>query len=90
VQIRDQGQKHDTGHAESGSMKISKKISDAILNKMGYKFNPTEFHKGINVEMEHQDVTNGNVIKTAKIAAAHLTENPKYYTLLQKYVEKNK
>jgi hypothetical protein len=69
-------------------MKVSRKISDAVLKKMGYKFNPEEFHKGMNVEMEHQDVTNGNVVKTAKIAAAHLTENPKYYTLLKKYVEK--
>jgi len=69
-------------------MKVSRQISDAILKKMGYKFNPEEFHKGMNVEMEHQDVTNGNVVKTVKIAAAHLTENPKYYTLLKKYVEK--
>ncbi len=69
-------------------MKVSRQISDAILKKMGYKFNPEEFHKGMNVEMEHQDVTNGNAVKTAKIAAAHLTENPKYYTLLNKYVEK--
>jgi hypothetical protein len=38
--------------------------------------------------MEHKDVTNGNVVKTAKIAAAHLTEKPNYYTLLKKYVEK--
>jgi hypothetical protein len=35
-------------------------------------------------------LTNGNVIKTAKIAAAHLTERPNYYTLLQKYVERKK
>lgn len=71
-------------------MKVSRRISDAILKKMKYTFDPIEFHKGINVEMEHKDVTNGNVITTAKIAAAHLTENPKYYTLLQKYVEKKK
>ena len=71
-------------------MKVSKKISDAILKKMGYTFNPEEFHMGMNVEMEHQDVTNGNVVKTAKIAAAHLTEKPNYYTLLKKYVEKKK
>lgn len=71
-------------------MKVSRKISDAIMKKMGYTFNPDEFHMGMNVEMEHQDVTNGNVAKTAKIAAAHLTENPKYYTLLKKYVEKQK
>ena len=55
---------------------------------MGYTFNPEEFHMGMNVEMEHQDVTKGNMVKTAKIAAAHLTEKPNYYTLLQKYVEK--
>ena len=76
------------GRAGSGNMKVPRKISDAVLKKMGYKFDPEEFHKGMNVEMEHQDVTNGNVVKTAKIAAAHLTENPKYYTLLKKYVEK--
>jgi len=71
-------------------MVVSRKISDAIMKKMGYKFNPDEFHMGMNVEMEHQDVTNGNVVKTAKIAAAHLTEKPNYYTLLKKYVEKKK
>jgi hypothetical protein len=76
------------GRAGSGNMKVSRKISDAIMKKMGYKFSPEEFHMGMNVEMEHKDVTNGNVVMTAKIAAAHLTENPKYYTLLKKYVEK--
>ena len=70
--------------------KISREQSDKILDKMGYKFNPTEFFLGMNVELEHQDVTNGNVVKTAKIAAAHLNENPKYYSLLMKHVEKPK
>lgn len=69
-------------------MKVSRKISDAILKKMGYPFNPKQFHMGMNVEMEHQDVTSGNVVKTAKIAAAHLKENPKYYTLLKRHIEK--
>lgn len=68
--------------------KISREQSDKILDKMGYKFNPTEFFLGMNVELEHQDVTKGNVVKTAKIAAAHLKENPKYYSLLIKNVEK--
>ena len=82
--------RQDTGLAGSGNMKekVSRKISDAVLKKMGYTFDPKEFHMGMNVEMEHKDVTNGNVVMTAKIAAAHLTENPKYYTLLKKYVEK--
>lgn len=70
-------------------MIVSKKISDAIMKKMGYTYDPNEFHLGMNVEMEHKDVTNGNAVLTAKIAAAHLEENPKYYSLLKKYVEKN-
>lgn len=69
-------------------MKISRRISDAILKKMGHAFDANEFHMGMNVEMEHQDVTNGNAIKTAKIAAAHLKERPNYYTLLKRHVEK--
>ncbi len=90
VIIQVQEQKLVTGHVVPGNMKkkISREQSDKILDKMGYKFNPTEFFLGMNVELEHQDVTNGNVVKTAKIAAAHLKENPKYYSLLMKYVEK--
>lgn len=68
--------------------KISRETSDKILTRMGYNFSPTEFFLGINTELEHQDVTHGNVVKTAKIAAAHLRENPKYYSLLIKNVEK--
>ena len=70
--------------------KISRETSDKILARMGYNFNPTEFFLGMNTELEHQDVTHGNVVKTAKIAAAHLKENPKYYSLLMKHVEKKK
>ena len=70
--------------------KISREASDKILHKLGYDFNPIEFFLGMNTELEHQDVTHGNVVKTAKIAAAHLRENPKYYSLLLKHVEKPK
>ena len=85
-----QEQKLVIGHVVPGNMKkkISREQSDKILDKMGYKFNPTEFFLGMNTELEHQDVTHGNVVKTAKIAAAHLKENPKYYSLLIKNVEK--
>jgi hypothetical protein len=38
----------------------------------------------IKVEMEHKDVTGGDLEKTARIAAAHLRELPNYYTLLKK------
>ena len=79
----------DIGRAELGNMKkkISRETSDKILDKMGYKFNPVEFYLGMNSELEHKDVTHGNMVMTAKIAAAHLKENPKYYSAL-KTIEK--
>jgi hypothetical protein len=47
-----------------------------------------EFRRGYKVEMEHKDVTGGDPVKTAKIVLAHLKENARYYSLLEKYVEK--
>ena len=66
---------------------ISKEKVKRIYDKMGYDFDFSEFVLGINTELEHKDVTGGNLIKTAKIAAAHLREVPDYYTKLKKYVE---
>ena len=49
------------------------------------KFRPEEFLDGINIELEHgsinplTNVTNNNLIETAKIALAHLNEFPNYY-----------
>ena len=49
------------------------------------KFSPEEFLDGINIELEHgfispkTNVTNDNLIVTAKIALAHLNEFPNYY-----------
>ena len=49
------------------------------------KFNVEEFLDGINVELEHgtinpkTNVTNDNLLMTAKIALAHLNEFPNYY-----------
>ena len=65
-------------------------ISDAIyaskiLNISFDKFTIYEFLDGMNVELEHRtinsmtNVTNDNVIITAKIALAHLNEFPNYY-----------
>ena len=48
-------------------------------------FSPEEFLEGINIELEHgtinpqTNVTNDNLIATAKIALAHLKEHPNYY-----------
>ena len=46
---------------------------------------PEEFLSGINIELEHglvsprTNVTNDDLIMTAKIALAHLNEFPNYY-----------
>jgi hypothetical protein len=45
---------------------------------------PCQLLKGLNVELEHQDLTGGNLLATAKIAVAHLQELPDYYTRLEK------
>lgn len=49
------------------------------------KFTLEKFLDGINIELEHgtinpsTNVTNDNLITTAKIALAHLNEFPNYY-----------
>lgn len=49
------------------------------------KFSIEDFLTGINIELEHglidseTNVTNDNLIVTAKIALAHLNEFPNYY-----------
>ena len=49
------------------------------------KFSLSDFITGINIELEHglidplTNVTNNNLLLTAKIALAHLNEFPNYY-----------
>lgn len=49
------------------------------------KFSLSDFITGINIELEHglidpiTNVTNNDLLKTAKIALAHLNEFPNYY-----------
>lgn len=56
-----------------------------VLNIKFDKFSIEEFLDGINVELEHgkvnneTNVTNDDLIKTSKIALAHLNEFPNYY-----------
>ncbi|MBQ2946623.1 MAG: hypothetical protein IJE04_02060 [Bacilli bacterium] len=55
------------------------------LNVNFSKFPFEDFKRGINVELEHglqnidTNVTNNDLVKTAKIALAHLNEFPNYY-----------
>lgn len=76
---------------------ISKHKTKEIGNKLKIDWNKydfEQFHMGINVELEHgkvnpkTNVTDDNLIKTAKIAIAHLNELSDYYTKL-KEMEKN-
>jgi len=64
----------------------AKAIGDR-LNVNWNKIDLDEFTVGIKVEMEHADVTGGDLETTAKIALAHLAEVPDYYTKLTRYVE---
>jgi hypothetical protein len=73
----------------SGDTYISEDEARRIYDYMQYQFDFPEFYTGMNVELEHQDVTEGSLVKTAMIAAAHLREVPNYYTLLKQYVEKS-
>ena len=49
------------------------------------KFPFEDFKRGINIELEHglkdinTNVTNNDLLKTAKITLAHLNEYPNYY-----------
>jgi hypothetical protein len=78
--------KKDTPYV-SGDTYISKEEAKRIYDYMEYDFDFDQFVLGMNTELEHQDVTEGSLVKTAMIAAAHLREVPDYYTKLKQYIE---
>lgn len=66
-------------------------MEDRVLQKLAkiYKLNlkkvPLEyFKKGILAELEHKDITHGDIDTTVKIVLAHLKEFPDYYQRLEK------
>ena len=73
-------------------MKITKKQALQLANKFNINLdiiNIDEWHYGLNVELEHgkklgaiTNLTDDNLIKTTKIAIAHLIEFPDYYKRL--------
>jgi queuine/archaeosine tRNA-ribosyltransferase len=53
--------------------------------KINYKVVPfNDWHNGLNIELEHSNITNGSQKLTAKIVIAHLNEFPDYYRYLKK------
>ena len=71
---------------------ITKSQSIRVGNKLGVNWNKVdikEFTMGMNVELEHKNVTKGNLLLTGKIALAHLKEWGDYYSRL-KVMEKGR
>jgi len=73
-------------------MKIDKKTAESVGKtlKLDWKKIPKDqFLKGLKVELEHgsrdkqTDVTGNNLVKTGRIALAHIKENIKYYDALE-------
>lgn len=65
--------------------KFYKQDAQQIADELNIDFKDftiEEFLKGLNVELEHKDVTAGDPIMTGKIALAHLKELPDYYDRL--------
>lgn len=79
-------------------MKFTKKQAEDVGKKFNLDFSVVkldEWHDGLNIELEHGkmlgekvNVTNNDIIKTAKIALAHLMEDPKYYKYLKMMEQK--
>ena len=69
------------------SESFTKSQTRKLYDELGLDCDYDQFHQGMNVELEHKDVTGGDPHKTAKIVLAHLKEKKDYYTRLKK-VEK--
>jgi len=76
-----------------GNKHFSSEEAKAIGEKLGIKwdkFDVEQFRMGMDVELEHgaidsvTNVTDDDPLMTGKIALAHLTEFPDYYTRLEK------
>ena len=69
---------------------VTEEDADKMAHRLRLRNVPMdEFRRGLNEELEHRDVTRGNALNTGRIAAAHLREDPKYYTKLERAMRKN-
>ena len=74
-------------------MRITKAQARRIGNKLKVKWckvDLEQFRLGLQAELEHRDVTKGNLTLTGKIALAHLREMPDYYTRLKRMESKRR
>lgn len=61
----------------------AKEVGDNLRVNWG-RVNLEQFRVGLEVELEHTDVTGGDLELTGMIALAHLDEHPNYYTKLRR------
>jgi len=71
------------GYAKTFTAEDARQIGESLGIDWN-KFDVEQYRKGLEVELEHKDVTGGDKIMTGKIALTHLNEMPDYYTRLQK------
>lgn len=67
-------------------MRISKATAKNVGDRLGVdwrKVSLDQFRRGLEVELEHRDVTHGSYLLTGRIALAHLREYKDYYTRLK-------
>lgn len=67
--------------------KFSKQDAEKVAAEFKLDFPVEDILEGLNIELEHKDITGGDLEETAKIVIAHLKERPDYYKRLKKYVE---
>lgn len=77
-------------------MEVTKQISpeqgQRLFTALGLestKLDPEQFTMGLNVELEHVNILEGNLKKLALLVLAHLKEQPDYYTRLQAVEDPN-
>jgi hypothetical protein len=74
-------------------MIINKKVALKLAQKFNINLdvvNLEQWEYGLNVELEHNDITHHNKNITSKIVVAHLKEDPFYYYRLQKLEDDSK
>lgn len=71
----------DNGFTEEEAKKVAKLLK---LDMSDEQFSLQDFCEGLNVELEHSNVTKKHARATGKIALAHLRERPDYYKKLKK------
>jgi hypothetical protein len=95
VPVRFYGYQFNIVSKKQFTLNQAKTIGEQLGIRWG-KFDLEQFSAGLGVELEHgtvnqtTDVTNDDPLMTGKIALAHLTEFPDYYTRLAKMEEEAK